>query len=182
MKTKVLYPVSICLLLICFWACNNEKKMPQEVKSAVIHLTDSCGLNIDKMKSYKIPSDTAIGDIARYEIYYDQLKATLPDEESDHLILGVNVAIEELYQLLCTVRSEPKDSLFIMNAIKFDTTSKGKDTTITDMIFVLQKHWVPNGLAELDEPTEPKSPLTFFDFTQPCPAACPSLYNLELDQ
>jgi len=176
MKTTIIYTLAIGILLTCSWACKNDKKIPQEVKSAVIHLSDSCDFENRKIKDYRISNPIAIADIARYEVYYEHLKETLSGTESDHLTLGVHVKVEELYELLCAVRAKPGGSLYVMNAIKNVDTDNGF-VTEADMIFVVEHKSVSKS-----EPGDTIVSNVFYDFTQPCPAACPTLFDFDLVQ
>ena len=166
MKTKIIYAFTICSLLICSSACKNDKEISQEV-AAVTPLANDCDISLPMLKRFQIDSTKALEDIARYKADYMRLRRTLPPKDTVHLLEGVSVATEELYQLVCAMRSQPGDSLYIMNAIKVVDTDYGL-TTITDMIFVVEHN------PELGAPTNPVTN-SFYDFTQPCPAACPTL-------
>lgn len=173
MKTKTMYAFTVCSLLICSLACKNDqevsqndKEIPQQI-AAVTPITSDCDFSQPMLVSYKIANTKALADIARYDAYYEDLKNSLPIEDTDHLIKGVSVATEELYQLVCAMRSQPGDSLYIMNAIKRVNTDSGF-TTMTDVIFVVEHN------PELGAPIT-SIPNSFYDFTQPCPAACPTL-------
>ena len=174
MKTTIIYTLVMGILLIGSWACKNDKEITEEVKSAVIQVSENCDFKKDMLQSYKINNSKAIADISRYDTYYKDLKGSLPSTDSDHLIMGVSVAKEELYQLLCMMRSQPGDSLYIMNAIK-NVDSAGVVTQVTDMIFVVEHN------PELGAPIT-SAPNSFFDFTQPCPAACPTLPGIDFVQ
>ena len=176
MKTKVFFPLAICLLLVCSWACNNKKEVAQEVKSAVVHLSDSCDFESKIIKQYRLENPIAIADIKRYEHYYKQLKDTLLTSQTDYLTLGVHVQVEELYELLCAVRSKPGGTLYVMNAIKEVDTDNGF-TTESDMIFVVEHKSVSKTVVGDTIVTN-----VFYDFTQPCPAACPTLSNNDIIQ
>ncbi|MEM7085541.1 MAG: hypothetical protein AAF489_05120 [Bacteroidota bacterium] len=176
MKTKIIYLPILGVLLICLWACQNDRKTDHEVKSAIIHLSDGCSIENPRIKDYKIPNPEAIADIGRYHRFHKEVTGQLEGTESSQLILGVNIAIEELYQLVCAVRQKPRNSLYIMNAIK-EVEVSGTIQLEADMIFVVEHKEVSKTAVGDNIVTN-----VFYDFTQPCPAACPILSDVVLVQ
>jgi len=165
MKKTIMYSFAICLLLTCSWACNNDKKVAQDLKSTTISETiELCGLDGNPQK--KQASDAVI-ELNRYNNYYNSLMDSLPATASEHLTLGIEVThIQELFEVVCAIKDDPTSTLYIMNAIK-DVQQDGKMVPETDMIFVV----VSTNSKSVSEP----QPNHYFDFTSPCPAACPNI-------
>jgi len=93
----------------------------------------------------------------KYQAYISEVSTTLEKYDSlvypdpgKRLVYGAKVDRAELLEVL--LKSEPGDSLFIMMGIM--------DTDSTELIFAVE--------------CKAKENWKFFDFTQPCPTACPS--------
>jgi len=176
MKTTTIYAFAICLLLITSWACNNDKKVEQDLESTTTSERASlCGL---EGYPHGLPDTLAQKDLKRYDEYYNTLVDILPPAESKHLSLGAEVVnIQELFEIVCAIKDDPTSSLYVMNAIKEVKNDDGKIiSTETDMVFVV----VPTN-TESESVSEPESeplPNSYFDFTSPCPAACPTVEGI----
>ncbi|MEM7185904.1 MAG: hypothetical protein AAF466_04525 [Bacteroidota bacterium] len=169
MKTKIIWTFVCCLFLIGLWACNEGTHASNQTNESLMAQPDTCSLAGPLLTNYQIPDSVAVLGISSYIDYVEELKTGLQNNNDEFLIFGVEVQVEELYQLLCAVRQAKGSKLYIMDAIKVTDTNE-----FADMIFVV----------EPPAPSTPSSPQLepnyYFDFTQPCPAACPSLFVNEI--
>jgi hypothetical protein len=175
MKTTIIYAFLVSVLFIGFTSCDNKKNVAQDLKSATTPDTTSiCGL--DNSPQQKLSSE-AITELTRYSDYYERLEDNEPASEFEHQILGIQVTeIQELFEVLCAIKDDSTKSLYIMNAIKDVENKDGEMVSETDMIFVVvPTNSAPESVSETE--TEPLAN-SYFDFTSPCPAACPTVEGI----
>ncbi|MEM9920095.1 MAG: hypothetical protein AAF990_18510 [Bacteroidota bacterium] len=145
MKSILFNVLTIVLLLMTLSACQ-ERPKPRN----------------DSTTPHQIDATAAKNHIDAYEAYIDQVIDTLSSDEGGEwanpgkrLIYGASVDIEELREILFVSDKQgdlaKKDSLFIMMGIM--------DSDSTELIFALKSGVEPSW--------------KFFDFTLPCPNACP---------
>jgi hypothetical protein len=178
MKTTFIYTFLVSILLISFSACNGDKTTKEDSKSGDTPIIDSPA-SLERFRIDKIPAKVAL---VKYKAYADSAQANLkrmyPERYSNvrnKLNYGVKVDLKELRRLTATAEFVNADELYLMNAIRSsgDSTSEGPVEDVNEIIFVLKS-------AELDKNGDPE--WYYFDFTQPCPAACPKelgIYPIE---
>ena len=168
MKTTIKLSIAICILLFCCLGCKNDTQIAQNLNETIDSETPKlCGF---EGIPFKKNAQLAIIELDRYKIYYDDLVKSLPAAESDPLILGVEITkIQELFDVACAVKDNPGSKLYVMNAIKDVEDENGKIVSVTDMIFVVVP---PNSVS-------PDVENHYFNFTQPCPAACPIVPGID---
>lgn len=144
------------LLLVSLWACDPSQSEPPSSGEGITPIAQPCDLT--PFSGYEIEKDTAIAAIEQYQGYIDSVAILLnrmpqryPDTD-DKLIHGVQVERGELLDIL---KACPKDSLYIM----IGTKSSGE----TEFFFAFE--------SKSDKVDV--SSWHFYDFTQPCPTACP---------
>ena len=154
MNLKDLLYLTTILILISLWACNNE--------------TDSAAEKVswDDLSIHQIPAVVARPAINRYQEYVDTVTTVLSagkdsifQNPQKTLIYGAQVDREELRKVL--LRTDTTDTVYIMMGILDGVGRTAADST--ELIFAAEV-W--------DDKLEAMS-WKFFDFTLPCPTACP---------
>ncbi|WP_298900919.1 hypothetical protein [uncultured Psychroserpens sp.] len=168
MKTTIKLSIAIYILLFLCLGCKNDKQTVQNLaETTTSERTELCGFEGTPFKKI---APVAIAELNRYNTFYDDLVKSLPASESEHLILGVEITkIQELFDVACAVKDNPGSSLYVMNAIKEVKDEDGNITPVTDMIFVVVP---PNSES-------PQVKNHYYNFTQPCPAACPKITGID---
>lgn len=172
MKTTIIYHFAICMLLISSWSCNNDKKVAQDLRLTLEQKIDSLALD-SLPKSFEIPKKEATACILKYVGYIDMVQKSISENDSikfpnssTKLNYGAQVRLVELREVLRN--ANPADELWIMQAIMPDGN--------TELIFSLKS----TSLKTTNEDTD--GPWSFYDFTRPCPAACPELDDIDFLQ
>lgn len=155
MKIRITDIAAICILLMSFLSCNDDKSSTVGAKVD----TETPGVGNKIVVDYNIKNDSALTYISTYQDYVETVKdslagLTVSSGNSEKLIYGVRVQINELKQVL--ENAEQHDSLWVMMAIK--------PIGEADMIFTMRS-----------TNSEGEETWKFFDFTQPCPTSCPNL-------
>ena len=165
MKSSHFSYLVVSLLLTGLWACTSTpensgwKKSQMNAFSASSECSEPVISKGDTL-TYRIKDSCATKFISQYQEFLGELKDTLNTINSgggftstadQQLVWGAKVDLRELREIL--IRSNMNDSLFIMQGIM----SNNK----TEMIFVLKS---------TDDNT-----VQYFDFTMPCPTACPTI-------
>ena len=154
MKSKIKILITLFLLSITFYACNLEQ--PDTVKeSHKILASFQEGENRDL--SHKIDSAHAVNYINDYRSYINGVNqsilnadnASYPDP-SEKLVYGARVDLIELREILLNAKSG--DQLYAMLGVM--------PSDSTEIIFTLE--------------SASTNKVEFFDFTYPCPTACPT--------
>ena len=157
MNSKIIFRLSVFLLLICSWACQQETNPTPPLERPGPGLTDSLG-------SYQIDSADAVQYISDYQNYIDSVSDTLSNNyatqfpnPAEKLVYGARVDLMTLREILLNSdRLNPEnDTLYLM----MGTMENEADST--GLIFCLNSGADDSWL--------------FFDFTMPCPNACPTL-------
>lgn len=158
MKSTFFFKVTLITLLSSLWACT-ETPGPRDPDRGIG----------DNLSFFEIDSTDAIEYAENYVDYIDAVKDTLNSEESNPqmdngrlLTYGAKVDLKELAEILW--RAERADSLFdeknelyLMMGIIPSKSEPSIDST--ELIF---------SLKNIEENT-----WRYFDFTIPCPNACP---------
>jgi len=159
MNLKIIFRLSVFLFLICScsWACQEETDPPASPELPHLGLTDS-------LASYRIDSVDAIQYINNYQEYINSVNDTLsnnyaaqfPDSRKK-LVYGARVDLQELRQVLFDANRSnlDNDTLYLMLG------TMGNEADSTGLVFSLQSG--TDGSWQ------------FYDFTMPCPNACPNL-------
>ncbi|MDC8003612.1 hypothetical protein POV27_06085 [Aureisphaera galaxeae] len=149
MKSTIFYAVICCLFIVAFSSCNEDAKDDKNCPKST--------------KTYQIPDSTGINSINNYETYINAVKKdlvkhdTIPTANVDErLIYGAKVELAELREIL-TMADCNTDELYAMLAIMPNDS--------TEIVFALKSTTVMD--------SDPATPWLFFDFTHPCPTACP---------
>ena len=160
MQGKTFTPILFTGLLFFSLACTDDQSGQTNAPSSEEH-----GIDHDSLLGYQIDSTDAMSYIDAYDTYIDSVNATIkeckPEFNTDKkLIYGVSIDLNELVAVLHHAKlldpySVKKDSLYGMLAI------------------------MPGDSAELVFVLETKNSTKFFDFTMPCPNACPEFLKVD---
>jgi hypothetical protein len=158
MKSKIHILISLILSSIIFYACNTEQPATVNKSPKAMAISQKGeGGNL----SHKIDSAHAVNYINDYKSYIDGVNQTIlnadnpsyPDP-SEKLVYGARVDLIELREILLHAKSG--DQLYAMLAVM--------PTDSTEIIFTLE--------------SASTNKVEFFDFTYPCPTACPTYLNI----
>ena len=152
MKSKI--QITLFLLSITFYACNLEQpatvKEPQKILASFQDVEN-------RDLSHKIDSADAVNYINDYKLYIDGVNQTIVNTDnpsypdpSEKLVYGARVDLIELREILLNAKSG--DQLYAMLGVM--------PTDSTAIIFTLE--------------SASTNKVEFFDFTYPCPTACPT--------
>ncbi len=149
--------IVFCILLVSLISC--QKRSLQENAGAFFSVSQNCAVKqaIDQeaFVPFQIDSSCAVGFISAYQNYIDNVQDSLENnfnadypDSGKKLIYGARVARSELIEILSSTSSG--DEVYIMLGIIPPNDS-------TEIIFSIQS----------------KGRWQFYDFTLPCPNACP---------
>ncbi|GAB5399856.1 MAG: hypothetical protein Aureis2KO_14410 [Aureisphaera sp.] len=159
MKSKSIYLIVCIILLSCFAGC--VKEQPESPPRGLTVVCDT----IQRPKgSYEICESLAMRSIHKYKNYITKLSDTIQkrgiastNNTNKKLTRGVKIDIDELYQILHSVKGQNNELYGMFSVMPSDST---------EVIFALKS--VSN--KSLNEDWE----WSFFDFTHPCPTSCPN--------
>ncbi len=161
MKLRNTVFAALAILFACCWSCDaNQTSTPT---------SDDSGSNeqtvLGDSLRHQIPAFKALKYLERYKVYVSGIAAIIDKENSElfpdpdqKLVFGAKVDRLELIEVLKhSMNPNPaiKDSVYIMMGIM--------DTDSTELIFV----------TEHFDTLKKETVLRYYDFTRPCPTACP---------
>ncbi len=174
MKSNTIFSVGAFFLLICLWACQNSETTPVENGNKKGRFNPRSGL--DNHLTYQIAGFRAKQYIEEYQEYINLVDSTITKEDEElgensvgKLIYGTKVDLKELKEILDSSDMEI-DELYLMLGIM--------DTDSTELIFSLASIDSTKIISGPDTTISMDTTWTFFDFTMPCPTACPKFTSI----
>ena len=161
MKSQTIFNFAFIIVFTSFLACNEapiETEAKDKVKQKIEML---CSEDRHGTLTHEIDGVCAESSILAYDEYIEQVKLSLGAGNGAKLIRGSKINREDFYQVIDLLDSDSAAVPYIMLAFKEDALG-----VYTDLIFTIQ---TGNGASNED--------YKYFDFTQPCPTACPNLYR-----
>lgn len=155
MNLKSVLILSLIFSSLFFLTCKTDTESEQS-QSELPEGTKAKQGSSGGILSHKIPNADAELYIRQYKEYIEKVDTTLDSipngdgmNTDSKLVFGARVDLLEILEIIKDAK--PQDQLFVMMGLMENDT--------TEAIFALNTH-------STDE-------WTFYDFTQPCPTACP---------
>lgn len=169
MKTTIQYSLVICVLVVCCLACNNNKPAAENLSKTTQIAAE---INLDSIfyQDHAINNDSAHNELERYKDYIDQARIDLKKfdpvkyKNVDSILrYGAYIERSELGEMLAL--SSSNDSVFVLTGMKYKQDKNQEYYLEQDIIYALKATSGINNTITW----------RYFDFTQPCPAACPDI-------
>lgn len=166
MKSQTIFNATLIVLLTFFWSCNGEPNTAATNNTIKKDIEMLCKEDRDGTITQQISKTCAKTSIDAYAKYIETLKISLPPIDSTYnearLIRGAKINRAELLRIAVLLKRDTSAVPFIMLALKEDDLG-----VYTDMILTIESE---------DSTSIGDASYKYFDFTQPCPHACPDLY------
>ncbi len=162
----ILY-VAMCSVLVL--ACNNEPSA-EESSPDVFTFDKKCMALCDKSKQpgkYEISKDCADCMKDNYKKKDKKKKMEGLKLMARDSILGFNIQVAELQEMLDTLKAHGGGNVYAMLAVR-DTMEGKKEKLVPELVFQVEPNANQNKVAD-------GGGSQYFDFTRPCPDYCPKV-------
>lgn len=166
MKTTIVYALLVSICFIGFSSCDSDKASKENSK---------VGDQVNLDENYILEPEIAVPALAAYQTYIDAAQADLTNSDSlyytaqnvsERLTYGVKVELSELNRVELSQLILDADEFYLLNALRPNNEVLGD--TVTEIIFAIKPSKEKQKNTAIPE-------WVYFDFTSPCPAACPTI-------
>ena len=176
MKSTIIITSALFVILSFFLACDNDRVSPQGPGDSEASRLIKTSV-LQDLISHEISDTVALECIGEYQDYIGEVDSVVSrhhaafSDPGTKLVYGANVDRVTLFELLNA--STAGDSLYVMLGIMKSVS--GVDST--GLIFAIESDGIRSKFESLDKRPRSSGGWHFFDFTRPCPDACPDFYN-----